>query len=75
MADVTICKGSNREAFPISSDVGIIDDFDCPLKMTCYRYMASASEHWQSYFVGIPELKDGQCKYYIELRNVHHSAQ
>lgn len=41
---------------------------DCPLKETCYRYTATASEYAQSYFVE-PPFNDGKCNHYWEISN------
>lgn len=38
---------------------------DCPLKESCYRYTASKSLRWQSYFAVTPyDFKEGTCKHY-----------
>jgi len=64
MPDVTMCKGSNKESFPLSVEVGVTEDFDCPLRETCWRYKAKASEQ-QSYFVGLPYDREKEdCEHY-----------
>jgi len=69
MADIAMCKGSNREMFPVSTEIEIIEDFDCPLKMTCYRYLAPADNERQSYLIGVPyDKKKKECQHYWEVK-------
>lgn len=68
MADITKCKGTTREAFPLSVEIEVTEDFECPMKETCYRYKAVASEHWQSYFIGVPYDKEKEdCEHYWKM--------
>lgn len=70
MPDITMCKGNIKEAFPLSVKVGVIKNFECPLKETCYRYKAKPDEYWQSYFVGIPYDKEKKdCEFYEKMQN------
>jgi len=55
MADITMCSGQDKEGFV------------CPYRLRCYRYMAPASDHWQSYFTEFPFDKEGnRCTEYWE---------
>ena len=40
---------------------------DCPLKESCYRYLAKTSDWNQSWFCECP-LKDGKCDMYWEVK-------
>ena len=40
---------------------------DCPLKESCYRYLAPVTEWRQSWFCECP-LKDGKCDMYWEVK-------
>ena len=42
MPDISMCKGVNN------------DNVICPKREDCYRYKATPSEHWQSYFTVAP---------------------
>lgn len=44
-------------------DITMCTGEGCPLKQTCWRYIAKPSE-WQCYFTEVP-LKDGKCDYYV----------
>ncbi len=49
------------------SDISKCKNEKCPLKEHCYRYTASANEHWQSYSdFEFKILEDGRvdCEYY-----------
>lgn len=39
----------------------------CELAQTCYRYKATPTPHYQSYFLN-PTVKDGKCYYYWEVK-------
>ena len=39
---------------------------DCPLKETCYRFLAMEVLR-QSYFIDVP-FKDGKCEYYWNIK-------
>ena len=43
------------------SDITKCDGTDCPIKESCYRYIAIANEYGQSTFV-TPPFKDGDCE-------------
>ncbi len=46
-------------------DMSMCKGTDCPLKDTCYRYKAIASEFRQSYFFDLPYNKEEEkCDYY-----------
>lgn len=47
------------------SDITMCSGDNCPLKETCYRYLAPKSEY-QSYFIDAPVTKNGKCLYYWE---------
>jgi len=69
MPDITMCNGTtNKQAFP----VGIKEDFECPLKETCYRYKAKPS-YRQTYFIGLPyDQEKKECEHYwaIQLKQL-----
>lgn len=49
------------------TDIAKCKGGDCPLKETCYRYIAPADEYAQSYFVDPPYDKEKEeCEYYWE---------
>ena len=61
--DITMCKGTGAEAFPLSTDIGVPIPPDCPLRKKCYRYLAKPWEY-QSWFIGIPyDPKTKTCEY------------
>lgn len=45
------------------ADITMCTGENCPMKESCYRFTAVASEYWQSYFA-IPPIKDGECEQY-----------
>lgn len=47
-------------------DVTLCSNDQCPIRETCYRFTAKAS-NWQSMASFTP--KDGACDYYIEARS------
>ena len=61
MPDITMCLGYEKDI-----------DKHCPMKESCYRYMARPSEYRQSYFVDAPFLvePDGfSCEYFWKVEN------
>ena len=44
-------------------DITMCKGTDCPQKENCYRFTATPSEYWQSYFID-PPIKDGKCDLY-----------
>jgi hypothetical protein len=44
------------------ADITKCNGGDCPVKESCYRFTAEASDY-QYYFMGIP-FKDGECEMY-----------
>jgi len=52
------------------ADITMCTGEDCPLKESCYRFTANASEHWQSYFTEPPIIKGEEvtCEYYWEIK-------
>ncbi len=67
--DITKCTGSISKSFPLSVMVGVQDEFECPLKETCYRYKAKSSEY-QSWFIDVPYDKEKEeCEYYDKVQN------
>jgi len=51
-------------------DITMCPGDNCPMKETCYRYKATPSEYWQSYFTKPPfEMVEGkiECKHYWEI--------
>jgi hypothetical protein len=54
--DGTMCSGEDKEGFV------------CPYRLRCYRYMAPASDHWQSYFTEFPFDKEGECCEQFSIR-------
>ena len=58
------------------ADITMCNDYSCPLKENCYRYTATANEHYQMYLTSSPWLyhdEDGQkvvkCKYFWDNIN------
>jgi hypothetical protein len=50
-------------------DLTMCEGNDCPLKETCYRYRATASEFRQSYFSDLPYDKEREkCDYYFPTK-------
>jgi hypothetical protein len=47
-------------------DISMCENEDCPLKYSCYRYMAEPSEWWQSYADFKPDEK-GECKDHLPV--------
>lgn len=53
------------------ADITMCRNEDCPIKESCYRYTATASEYRQSYFFGSPsKIVDDkfECEYYWETK-------
>jgi len=70
MPDITLCKGTNKNAFPLSVQIEVTEDFECPLKETCFRYFGNHKNDlsvWQSYFIGIPYNQETKsCEHYTK---------
>jgi hypothetical protein len=49
------------------ADITMCSGNYCELAQTCYRYKASPTPHYQSYFLK-PPIKDGKCEYYWEVK-------
>lgn len=47
MPDITMCRGYDPDT-----------NKDCPMKDSCYRYVATPSEFRQSYFVESPFIEE-----------------
>lgn len=39
-------------------DITMCKNWRCPLRLKCWRYTAFPSEHWQSYFLGLPTPRE-----------------
>lgn len=50
------------------ADITMCSGQGCPLKDNCYRYNATATPMWQSYFSTVPVKKDGTCEYHWSER-------
>ena len=48
------------------ADITMCNDYECPQKERCYRFMANPSTFWQSYFAESPKKMDG-CDYFWEI--------
>ena len=49
------------------SDITKCKGENCPLKETCWRFLAPEERLYQSYFLGIPYSKEKEkCEYYWE---------
>lgn len=46
------------------ADITKCKDSVCPMKNTCYRFMADENDKWQSYFAQSPKNEDGTCSMY-----------
>ena len=50
-------------------DLTMCEGTNCPLKETCYRYKATASEFRQSYFSDLPyDKEEEKCDYYFPTK-------
>lgn len=50
-------------------DISMCEGTGCPLKETCYRFIAEPSEYRQSYMT-TPLKKDNTCDYYWNTRPI-----
>lgn len=50
-------------------DITMCNGEGCPVKESCYRFMAIANEYRQSYFLSSP-IKDGKCDRQIYILEV-----
>ena len=48
-------------------DISMCHGDNCPIKETCYRFMAIPDDLWQSYFVESPVKENGECDHYWEI--------
>lgn len=72
MPDITLCKGTTKNAFPLSVEVEVTEDFECPLKDNCHRYFEHHKNNlsvWQSYFIGVPYNQETKTCNYYETKN------
>ena len=56
MTDFAMCSGSEG------------DDWECPLRNKCRRYMSIPDETHQVYMMTIPWANDG-CRYFLPMSN------
>jgi hypothetical protein len=49
-------------------DITMCNGNDCKLKDKCYRFVADADPHWQSYFIDLPLNEDGSCDHFYPLK-------
>ncbi len=49
-------------------DMSICTGEECPLRNTCYRYRANASEYLQSYIESPYSTEESKCDFYWPLR-------
>lgn len=45
------------------ADICMCTNHECPVRMKCYRYTATATPMWQGYFYPDPEYNDG-CEHF-----------
>lgn len=45
------------------------DGTACDKKDTCYRFKATPTPHWQSYFSKSP-IENGECDYFTKIKDV-----
>jgi hypothetical protein len=51
-------------------DISMCKGEDCPIKNKCYRFTATPSQHWQSYFTESPYQKETKkCKHFWSDKN------
>ena len=50
------------------TDITMCNDEKCHLKNICYRFMATPSDHRQSYFLQTPR-KDYECDYFYPIED------
>ena len=53
----------------IMPDISMCEDHDCPKRLSCYRYCATPSPYYQSYFAKSPRKKN-KCDYHMPLKNM-----
>jgi len=47
------------------ADISKCPGTDCPMRDSCYRYIAPSNNFWQSYFTTAPiEVSENKCEYY-----------
>lgn len=52
------------------TDITKCSGVGCPIKRTCYRYVASGDLHYQSYFTRVPyDSKNLKCEYYWSTKD------
>lgn len=52
----------------MTPDISMCEGIDCPLKETCYRYLATPS-YWQSYSNFYEYIENGKCEHYWECES------
>lgn len=50
-------------------DIAVCNRRDCPLKETCFRYLADRDDYWQSELVIDKKILDDKCEMYWRCRN------
>lgn len=55
-------------------DITMCNGNYCELAQTCYRYKATPTPHFQSYFTKTPNTTSYDCDYYWPLKNVSDSG-
>jgi len=67
MSDITKCYGNMRDSFPLSVEIGVEKDYECPHKDKCQRYTAKPND-FQYYFVGLPiNQETNECEYFTPI--------
>lgn len=52
-------------------DISMCEGGNCPVKDSCYRYLAKPNEYRQSYFIVPPYIKaENKCPYYWEHKEI-----
>lgn len=54
----------------MTSDICMCRGEDCDMRESCYRYIVSPNDKWQTYFEETPLEKDSSCKYYWPINDV-----
>jgi hypothetical protein len=48
-------------------DITMCNDKECPRNKKCYRFTATPTPHWQSYFWESPRKDDDSCDHFWEV--------
>lgn len=49
------------------ADISMCVDEKCPMRKSCYRFMAKPNELLQSYLMSIRKEKEPKCKHFLKI--------